>query len=99
MLTCWAFPKAMTLHAPSPPSLASWCNRLAHAALPTDYALLDAGDLSAGHPWAFLAEIALSDPGSVAYYRYLYGLTRLVDPVNILEIGTAFGMGGAASIP
>ena len=80
----------MSLQAPPTPSLASWCNRLAHAALPTDYALLDAGDLSAGHPWAFLAEIALADPGSVAYYRYLYGLTRLVDPVNVLEIhGTA----------
>ena len=88
----------MTQQSSSPPALASWCNRLAHAALPTDYALLDAGDLSAGHPWAFLAAIALSDPGSVAYYRYLYGLTRLVDPVNILEIGTAFGMGGAAFI-
>jgi predicted O-methyltransferase YrrM len=83
---------------PSPPALASWCNRLAHAALPSDYALLDAGDLSTGNPWAFLAEIALADPGSVAYYRYLYGLTRLVDPVNILEIGTAFGMGGASFI-
>jgi predicted O-methyltransferase YrrM len=88
----------MTQQSPSPPGLASWCNRLAHAALPTDYSLLDAGNLSAGHPWAFLAVIALSDPGSVAYYRYLYGLARLVDPVNILEIGTAFGMGGAAFI-
>lgn len=88
----------MTLQSPPTPALASWCNRLAHVALPTDFALLDAGDLSAGHPWAFLAEIALADPGSVAYYRYLYGLTRLVDPVNVLEIGTAFGMGGATFI-
>jgi hypothetical protein len=76
--------------------LASWCNRLAHAALPSDYELLDAAGLASGHPWAFLAEIALCAPGSVAYYRYLYGLTQALDPSRILEVGTAFGLSGAA---
>jgi predicted O-methyltransferase YrrM len=80
------------------PDLASCCNRLAHAALPSDYALLREAGLASGHPWAFLADVALSDPGSVAYYRYLYGLARLFDPVHVLEIGTAFGLGSAAFI-
>jgi len=78
--------------------LASRCNRLAHAALPSDYALLKNADIADGHPWAFLPEIALSDPGSVAYYRYLYGLARLLNPTHVLEIGTAFGLGSAAII-
>ena len=78
--------------------LESWCNRLARAALPSDYELLDAAGLASGHPWAFLAEIALHSPGSVAYYRYLYGLTRALNPSRILEVGTAFGMSGAAFI-
>jgi predicted O-methyltransferase YrrM len=79
-----------------PPDLASCCNRLAHAALPSDFALLKEAQLATGHPWAFLADVALSDPGSVAYYRYLYGLARLLNPVHVLEIGTAFGLGSAA---
>jgi len=78
--------------------LESWCNHLAHAALPSDYELLDAAGLVSGHPWAFLAEIALCAPGSVAYYRYLYGLTRALNPARILEVGTAFGLSGAAFI-
>jgi predicted O-methyltransferase YrrM len=78
--------------------LAGWCNRLAHAALPSDYELLDAAGLASGHPWAFLAEIALHAPGSVAYYRYLYGLAQALNPSRILEVGTAFGMSGAAFI-
>ena len=77
------------------PDLTSCCNRLAHAALPSDYAILREAGLTSGHPWNFLAEIALSDPGSVAYYRYLYGLGRLLNPANVLEIGTAFGLGSA----
>ena len=76
--------------------LASGCNRLAHAALPSDYALLKNAELASGHPWAFLPDIALTDPGSVAYYRYLYGLARLENPTHVLEIGTAFGLGSAA---
>ena len=79
-----------------PGGLESWCNRLAHAALPSDYELLDAAGLASGHPWAFLAEIALCAPGSVAYYRYLYGITQALNPSRILEVGTAFGLSGAA---
>lgn len=78
--------------------LSALCNRLAHASLPSDYQLLDAAGLASGHPWAFLARLALDQPGSVAYYRYLYGLVRVVDPVRILEIGTAFGLSGATFI-
>jgi len=78
-----------------PGALARWCNRLEHAALPSDYQLLDAAGLHSGHPWAFLADIARAEPGSVAYYRYLYGLVRLLDPTRILEVGTAFGMSAA----
>ena len=81
-----------------PRDLESCCNRLAHAALPSDLALLRDAQLAGGHPWAFLADLALDDPGSVAYYRYLYGLARLLDPAHVLEIGTAFGLGGAAFI-
>jgi hypothetical protein len=81
---------------PGLPDLSSCCNRLAHAALPSDYALLREAGLASGHPWAFLADIALADPGAVAYYRYLYGLARLLNPVHVLEIGTAFGLGSAA---
>jgi hypothetical protein len=74
------------------------CNRLAHAALPTDYALLENAGLLSGHPWAHLADAALADPGGVAYYRYLYGFARVLDPEHILEIGTGFGLGAAAFI-
>jgi predicted O-methyltransferase YrrM len=80
------------------PSLENWCNRLAHAALPSDFELLDAAGLVGGHPWASLVERALGDPGSVAYYRYLYGLARLANPRRVLEIGTGFGLSGAAFI-
>jgi predicted O-methyltransferase YrrM len=83
---------------PPPPRLQAWCNRLAHAALPSDQVLLQGAGVASGHPWAFLADLALADPGSVAYYRYLYGLARLVDARNILEIGTAFGLGSASFI-
>ena len=81
-----------------PGRLSALCNRLAHASLPSDYQLLEAAGLASGHPWAFLAHLALDQPGSVAYYRYLYGLVRVVDPVRILEIGTAFGLSGATFI-
>jgi predicted O-methyltransferase YrrM len=94
--------KAATAPVPAtrarPVLLPALCNRLAHASLPSDYQLLDAAGLASGHPWAFLAQLALDQPGSVAYYRYLYGLVRVVDPVRILEIGTAFGLSGAAFI-
>lgn len=81
-----------------PGRLSALCNRLAHASLPSDYQLLDAAGLASGHPWAFLAQLALEQPGSVAYYRYLYGLVRVLDPVRVFEIGTAFGLSGATFI-
>jgi predicted O-methyltransferase YrrM len=79
-------------------ALEAWCNRLAHATLPSDYQILEEAGLSTGHPWAFLADLALVQPGAVAYYRYLYGVAGLESPRHVLEIGTAFGMGGAAII-
>jgi hypothetical protein len=79
-------------------SLETLCNRLEHMALPGDYEILEKASLTSGHPWAFLTDVARSDPGSVGYYRYLYGLARLVNPSNILEIGTGFGLSGAAFV-
>lgn len=79
-------------------SLATWCNQLEHLNLPSDYELMAIANLTSGHPWAFLADIAELESASIAYYRYLYGLARLVNPNHILEIGTAFGLSGASLI-
>lgn len=76
--------------------LRRWCNRLEHAALPGDFALLANAGLQSGHPWDFVPLAALADSGAVAYYRYLYGLAALSDAEVILEVGTAFGLGSAA---
>lgn len=74
-------------------SLTSLCDQYKESLPKLDFEIMQEFDLLHGHPWETLAASPHTN-----YYACLYILSKALKPKNILEIGTAFGMSGAALV-